>query len=197
MSQCIAHSDFSCLWEHDYVFPLTQTNLEHVLISDLHIATGLDPLSVQLRAITAFQIEKIGFYDILLLAPFICLHAVPELNDCMLAAGARVQRINVHDTLLPSDQPTGLGVQRYGVDDVISFEDIYAPRLGRRRFSCFGRLIVLQDDFRAGDGIRFFGEEAGGLKIRFLFFDGRIALHNVTAEGLLLRGKSLAGTWWW
>lgn len=76
-------------WQHDHVLPLTASKFKYVLVPKFKVATGLEFLAVELRAITAFQVDDVGL-DLSSMA----LHAklifdrllyVPELDDCVLS----------------------------------------------------------------------------------------------------------------
>ena len=49
-----------CLWQHDHVLPLAPSKFDYVFVSELKVATRFEILAVQLRAITAFQIDNVG-----------------------------------------------------------------------------------------------------------------------------------------
>lgn len=88
---CYVHSFLLrlCWWQHDDVLPLTASKFEYVLVPQLKVATRLEILSVELCAITAFQVNDVGL-DLSLVAldtefVFNRLLYVPKLDDCVLS----------------------------------------------------------------------------------------------------------------
>lgn len=76
-------------WQHDHVLPFTASKFEYVLVPKLKVATRLEILSIQLRAITAFQVNDVGL-DLSSVALdaeliFYRLLYVPELDDGVLS----------------------------------------------------------------------------------------------------------------
>jgi hypothetical protein len=90
-----------CLWQHDHLLPLAPSKFDYVFVSELKVATRFEILAVQLRAITAFQIDNVGL-DLSSLAlhtelVFDRLLYVPELDGCMLSTRAGVLKDVVDD----------------------------------------------------------------------------------------------------
>ena len=116
----------------------------------------------------------------------------------MLLRHTRVLKQVIRDLLIAPEEPGAAGVEVDGVDQILAFEDVDAPGFLARRFARFGRLVVFEDRRRAGDGVGFLCQEAGGLEVGFLFFlgrGGRVGGQQGfgALEGFVLGGKRGSG----
>jgi hypothetical protein len=120
-------------WEHNYIFPLTSRKLEYIFIAKLEISTRFNAFAIQLRPVAALQINDVGL-DLSFLAfdtklVFSRLLYVPELDDCMLSARARVLEHVVDDLLRAAQQPAALLRYLDRVYNVLALEYKDAPGL--------------------------------------------------------------------
>lgn len=172
LDQSVASQRSTTRRQHEDIFSAAQSNLNHILIPNLIIPAILHRFPIQPGPIRALQINNIRAHNIRPIAKLIHLDAVPELHNRMLLTHTRVLGVHVRHSGFPAQQPATLRVQGYFVDDVVALEDVELPFLRGGRFPRFGGLVVFENDFCAGDGVGFFGEEARGFEVWFFLFGG-------------------------
>lgn len=157
--------------EYKYVFSLAQSNLHDIATLDLYKPTGFNLVSVQNGPVTALKIDDVRLDRSSFVTKLVHFCRVAELDDSVLLAGAWVLNGQVYNRCFSPEQPAGLDVQRDGLEDFFPLEDVQPPGLRRRRFSCFGRLVVFEHDAGTGDCICFSGQETAVAKVWLLLLN--------------------------
>lgn len=123
-------------WKHKDILPFGSSNLDHILISNLHIPRLSNSLPIQFGPIGTLQVHQIWSHNIHLLRPFpkLSLHLlflllVTKLDHGMLTTGTRMLNQDIGDSSLAANQPARAGIQQHRLHDILTLEDVQTPLL--------------------------------------------------------------------